>query len=132
MRSLLVISSLTVASAAAWAGPNVGISIDVVQPGVYGQVIIGNAPPPPVVSVQPVIVAPPPVAVMQPPVYVYVPVAYQQNWRYYCGRYAACGRPVLFVQEQWVRSHGHRHDDEGDDHDGDHGHERHRHHHHDD
>lgn len=104
MRKLLLAAALAAASGAALAGPNVGISLNVVQPGMYGQVVIGNAAPPPVVYAQPVIVAPPPVAVVEPPMYLYVPVAYQQNWGYYCGRYAACGRPVYFVQEQWVQS----------------------------
>ena len=79
----------------------VGVSIGINQPGVYGQINIGGYPPPPVVYSQPVIVAPGPVAA--PPMYLYVPPLYQQNWRRYCGRYNACGRPVYFVQEQWVR-----------------------------
>lgn len=103
-----------VLSASSWAGTNVGISVNLVQPGVYGQIVIGNAPPPPVVVAQPVIVAPAPVLVQQAPIYLYVPTVYQQNWPRYCGRYNACGRPVLFVQEGWVRDH-HRHHDDDDD-----------------
>ena len=37
------------------------------------------------------------------PVYLYVPPAHQQNWRRYCGHYNACGQPVYFVREDWVR-----------------------------
>lgn len=79
----------------------VGVSIGINQPGVYGQINIGGYPPPPVVYPQPVIIAPGPVDVA--PMYLYVPPLYQQHWGRYCGRYRACGRPVYFVQEQWVR-----------------------------
>jgi hypothetical protein len=94
-----------------------------------------NYPQPAVVSAQPVVIAPAPVAVYRQPIYLYVPVVYQQNWGRYCGRYSACGQPVYFVQEQWVRERyrqeheserGERrarhHDDDDDDHD--HGHHR--------
>jgi hypothetical protein len=37
------------------------------------------------------------------PIYLYVPEAHQRNWARYCGRYAACGQPVYFVRDSWVR-----------------------------
>ena len=86
-----------------FAGTNVGVSIGINQPGVYGRIDIGNYPQPAVVYPQPVVIAPAPVAVYQQPIYLYVPVVYQQNWGQYCGRYNACGQPVYFVQDQWVR-----------------------------
>ena len=86
-----------------FAGTNVGVSIGINQPGVYGRIDIGNYPAPAVVYPQPVVIAPAPVAVYQQPIYLYVPVVYQQNWGQYCGRYNACGQPVYFVQDQWVR-----------------------------
>jgi hypothetical protein len=89
------------ATVPAFAGPNVGVSINVNQPGVYGRIDIGNYPPPTVVYPQPLIIVPAPVAVYQRPIYLHVPVVYQQNWGQYCGRYAACGQPVYFVQERW-------------------------------
>ena len=55
------------------------------------------------VQAQPVIIAPPQVRVERQPVYLYVPPAEQQDWRRYCGRYEACGQPVYFVRETWVR-----------------------------
>jgi hypothetical protein len=82
---------------------DVGVSIGINQPGVYGRVDIGNAPPPPLVYSQPVIVSPPAYVVDQQPVYMYVPVEQQRHWRRYCANYGACGRPVYFVREQWVR-----------------------------
>jgi len=91
----------------------------------YGRIDISDAPPPVVVSSQPVVVTPATVA-MQEPIYLYVPVAQQQNWGRYCGHYNACGQPVYFVQEQWVRDHYREHENERrpryrDDHDHDHG-----------
>ena len=104
MRRLIL--SLTLAAAClapAVAGTNVGISIGISQPGVYGRIDIGNVAPPPVVYAQPVVIAPTPVAVYQQPIYLYVPPVHQANWARYCGGYAACGQPVYFVQEAWVK-----------------------------
>ena len=53
---------------------------------------------------QPVLVAPPPVVVPRAPIYLYVAPYEQQNWRRYCGRYSACGQPVYFVRDDWVRA----------------------------
>jgi hypothetical protein len=132
--------ALTLAAAApACAGTNIGVSIGINQPGVYGRIDIGNVAPPPLVYAQPVVVTPAPVAVYQAPIYLYVPVAYQRNWPQYCARYAACSQPVYFVQEQWVRERYRvehegrdrrwKHDDDEDD---DRGHRHGRGKHHDD
>lgn len=100
----LALLSLAVGAAAIGsAQAQVGVSINVRQPGVYGRIDIGGLPPPPLVFPQPVLVAPPPVVVQRAPIYLYVSPYEQQNWRRYCGRYSACGQPVYFVQEQWVR-----------------------------
>ena len=95
------------------------ISIGIQQPGVYGRIHIGDGPRPALIRAQPVMVAPPPVRVERQPVYLYVPPAEQQDWRRHCGRYDACGQPVYFVRETWVREryerehpgrgHGHGH-----------------------
>lgn len=96
----------------AGAQTNVGISVGIYQPGVYGRIDIGNYPPPPVIYPQPVVIAPGPVAVYQRPIYLYVPPGHQKNWAKHCSRYSACGQPVYFVQEHWIeqryeQSHGH-------------------------
>jgi hypothetical protein len=106
---------------AALAGPNVGVSVNINQPGVYGRVDVGNVPPPALVYPQPVIIGRP---VVREPLYLYVPPEHQRDWHRYCGRYNGCGRPVYFVQERWVRErwdekhhgrgHGHGHDDHYD------------------
>lgn len=98
---------------------DIGVSIGINQPGMYGRIDIGNTMygHPQLVYPQPVIIAPPAVAYERRPIYMYVPTAHQSNWRRYCGRYQACGQPVYFVQERWVRDrwqhehpgHGHGH-----------------------
>ena len=98
---LLIAGAL--ASGAAVAQSSVGVSIAINQPGVYGRIDIGNYPPPVLVYPQPVIIAPPPVMVQRQPIYLYVPPGHQKKWGKHCARYNACGQPVYFVQEQWVR-----------------------------
>ena len=114
MKKLIALALAAAALSPALATTNVGVSIGVNQPGVYGRIDIGNMAPPLVVYPQPVIYAPPRVAVVQPPIYLYVPPGHQKHWGKHCGYYNACGRPVYFVQEKWVREryereghHGH-------------------------
>jgi hypothetical protein len=106
----LVLPAALAAPAAAQVG--VGVSVTINQPGVYGRIDIGNMPPPPVMLPQPVVIAPTPVAVYQRPVYLYVPPGHQKNWAKYCAHYAACGQPVYFVQEAWVRERWERYEHE--------------------
>jgi hypothetical protein len=103
MKSLISLALATALAAPAWAQTSVGVSIGINQPGVYGRIDIGNMPPPAVVYPQPVIIMPRPVAVVQQPLYLYVPPGHQKHWAKHCGRYRACGQPVYFVQEGWVR-----------------------------
>jgi hypothetical protein len=103
MKQLAVLAFAAAAVAPALAQTSVGVSIGIHQPGVYGRIDIGNQPPPAVVYPQPVIIAPAPVAVHRQPIYLYVPPGHQKHWSRYCGRYNACGQPVYFVQERWVR-----------------------------
>jgi hypothetical protein len=129
--SLLLAVGAATAAAPVLAQPSVGVSIGINQPGVYGRINIGDVPPPVLINPQPIVVAPTPVAAQRRPIYMYVPPAYQRDWRHYCGRYDACGQPVYFVKEDWVRdryreAHAHdrdrrdwdrreRHDDHRDD-----------------
>ncbi len=78
-------------------------------PGVYGQVSLGNNPPPPVWNAQPVIYGP--ALHRAPPMYLHVPQQEYRDWGRHCGRYRACGRPVHFVRvEQNNRWWEHRGD----------------------
>jgi hypothetical protein len=130
----LVLAAGVFGSATAQTSVSTSVSIGINQPGVYGRINIGDVPRPALYHAEPVIVAPPPVVVERRPIYLYVPVAHQQNWRRYCGNYHACGQPVYFVRDEWVREryahehpgwdHGrhrgwdkhHDHDDRHDDH----------------
>jgi len=117
---------------------NVGVSVHVNQPGLYGRIDIGNVPTPPVlVYQQPVVIVQSPVAVHQRPIYLHVPPGHEKNWNKHCGRYNACGQPVYFVREDWYQQHyvrGRGHDHHGHDrHDHDRGRDKHekKHHQHD-
>ncbi|WP_342620104.1 hypothetical protein [Rhodoferax sp. GW822-FHT02A01] len=104
-----------------FAETSVGVSIGINQPGVYGQIDIGNFPPPRVINQQPIVIIQSPV---REPVYLYVPPGHQKHWEKHCHEYNACGRPVYFVREDWVRERyeEHRHDEGRDgDHGRDHG-----------
>ena len=101
---MAVVAALALgAVGAAHSQASVGVSIQINQPGVYGRINFGDMPPPLVVLPQPVIIYQPRVVVERPPIYLYVPAVHQQDWAHYCGRYSACGQPVYFVQERWVR-----------------------------
>jgi hypothetical protein len=96
--TVLGLSALPVTAA------DVGVSVQISQPGVYGRVDIGRFPQPQVVVAQPVLITRPPVMVVQPePVYLWVPPGHRKNWRKHCGAYGACGVPVYFVQQSWYQ-----------------------------
>jgi len=103
MKKIIAIVLAAAAVGSAVAQPSVGVSIGINQPGVYGRINIGDVPRPALILPQPVLIARPRVAVQPEPVYLYVPPTHQRNWRQYCGRYDACGQPVYFVRDQWVR-----------------------------
>jgi hypothetical protein len=103
---------------------DVGVSISISEPGVYGRIDIGRFPQPVLVVAQPVIISRPVVVVQPQPVYLWVPPGHRTDWRRYCGQYNACGVPVYFVENQWYQGHVHagpckrrgRDDDHGEDH----------------
>ena len=80
---------------------DIGVSVEVGQPGFYGRIDIGNAPRPVLVYPQPIGVQPAPVAPVRQPIYLHVPPGHAKNWAKHCHRYSACGQPVYFVQDQW-------------------------------
>lgn len=140
MKTILLATSVLVLSASAMAA-DVGVSINVAQPGLYGQINIGDAPRPRVVYAQPVIVERPVRYVEQAPVYMHVPPGHAKHWSKHCREYNACGKRVYFVQDTWYnneyaprhreqrgeRDHDNhdrndRHDDRNDRHDENNGH----------
>jgi hypothetical protein len=138
MRSIYAILILpALAAATCVQAQNVSVNAVItgqVVPGVYGQVVLGNGPPPSVVYQQPMIVQPVVVGEPVEPIYLHVPPGHAKNWRKHCHEYHACNRPVYFVRseeyepgfdrERWEREHGHghghgHHDDEHGDRDRD-------------
>jgi hypothetical protein len=83
---------------------DVGVSVSIGQPGFYGRIDIGNAPPPVLVYPQPVVIQP--VAVVQPvqPIYLHVPPGHAKDWGKHCAKYNACSRPVYFVKDDWYNT----------------------------
>ncbi|NVD97324.1 hypothetical protein [Massilia sp. BJB1822] len=102
MKTLILAASLLAAISAAPAASaaDVGVSINIGQPGFYGRIDIGNMPPPPVLYAQPVIIQRP-VRVIREPLYLRVPPGHAKHWGKHCGRYNACGRQVYFVRDDW-------------------------------
>jgi hypothetical protein len=76
-------------------------------PGVFGQIAIGNNPPPPVINAQPVIAGR--VVYGAPVMYLHVPPEEYRDWARHCERYRACGHPVHFVRvepnDRWWERH---------------------------
>jgi hypothetical protein len=110
MRHLLAAAALTTAALASPVvrAADVGISVQISQPGVYGRIDIGRYPQPQVVVAQPMIISRP-VQVQQAPepVYMWVPEGHRKNWKKHCGHYNACGVPVYFVHDDWYGEHVH-------------------------
>lgn len=135
MKKLLIAAALAASATPALA--QVGISVNIGEPGFYGQINLGGAPPPQVIYSQPVLIDRDRGG--GEPLYLRVPPGHEKHWDRHCGQYNACGRPVYFVRDDWYsnvyapqyrREHGRDHDDRdrhdegrgrGDD-DRDHGH----------
>jgi hypothetical protein len=108
---------------------DVGVSINIGQPGFYGQIDIGNVPQPRLVYPQPVVIQRSPEFVSAPPIYLHVPPGHEKHWTKHCAEYNACGRRVYFVRDDWynneyVPRYRHGGGDHGGDHGGGHGHGR--------
>ena len=92
----LLLAAAGGAQAQAYVNATVGGEL---APGVYGRINIGNAPPPPLIYAEPVIIHRPAVVVPRSPIYLYVPPGHAKYWGKHCARYNACSQPVYFVQE---------------------------------
>lgn len=103
MRNLLFAALIAIVPTSVLAS-DFGVSINIGQPGFYGQINLGNNYP------RPQVIYPQPVLVRevrrhewehQSPVYLHVPASHSRNWRQHCHRYQACNLPVYFVRENW-------------------------------
>lgn len=127
MKKVLLAVALVALSAPAFAG-DVAVSISVGEPGFFGQIELGNAPPQAVVYARPVVVERVPEYRDAAPIYLHVPPGHEKHWSKHCREYNACGRPVYFVRDDWYNNEyvpRHRHADR--DRDRDEGHDRGRH-----
>ena len=120
MKQFLITAALAAIATPAFAD-NLSVSIGINQPGLYGQITIGDAPqPPPVIYARPVVIVQAPEYVNEAPIYLHVPPGHEKHWSKHCAEYQACGRRVFFVQHDWYRNEyapRHRHDGEERDHD---------------
>jgi hypothetical protein len=83
---------------------DIGVSITIGHPDFFGRIELGNVEPPPVIYAKPVVVERAPREVVVEPIYLRVPPEHAKNWRHFCARYDACGRPVYFVKDEWYRN----------------------------
>lgn len=103
MKHFWIAAALSTLASAAFA-TDVGVSINIGQPGFYGRIVLGNQPPPRVIYSAPVIIQQMPVAVVRQPIYLRVPPGHEKKWSKHCARYNACGQPVYFVQNDWYQN----------------------------
>lgn len=101
---------------------NVGISINIGQPGFYGHIDIGDFSRPQLIYQQPRVMYRS--AMHRPPIYLHVPPGHAKDWRRHCREYNACNERVYFVRDDWYRNeyvpryqerHAVRHDGRRDD-----------------
>ncbi len=106
MNKLFVSLGLLVCAASlhgAAIAADVGVSVNISQPGFYGRIDIGQVPQPAVIYAQPMIIDQRPMMGRREPIYLRVPPGHEKHWDKYCRNYGACGQPVYFVQDRWYR-----------------------------
>lgn len=90
------------AAATSPALAQIGVSVDIGQPGFYGRIELGDSPRPQLIYAEPVVIEQ--VRVVHEPVYLRVPPGHAKDWRKHCAKYDACGRPTYFVQDSWYQN----------------------------
>jgi len=100
-RLLTVLAVMTIVVPIPAIAADVGVSVQVGEPGFYGRIDIGTFPQPQVIYPQPVVIQAVPAGVVRSPIYLHVPPGHAKHWRKHCREYNACGQPVYFVQDRW-------------------------------
>ena len=100
MKRFLIVAAFVAASTPALAA-NVGVSINVGQPGFYGRIDVRDFPQPQLVYAEPVVIQAVPVNVRSQPIYLHVPPGHAKDWSKHCRHYNACNQRVYFVQDHW-------------------------------
>ncbi len=98
MKHLKLVAALLIATSPALAA-DIGVSLNIGEPGFYGRIDIGDFPAPQVLYQKPMNLQRIPVS--RQPIYLHVPPGHAKNWRKHCGKYNACGERVYFVQDNW-------------------------------
>lgn len=115
LRILALVAAVTAASPAFAA--DVGVSVNIGQPGFYGRIDIGDYPQPQVIYRRPIVIEQVPMD--RAPIYLRVPPGHAKHWSKHCGKYDACGERVLFVQDNWYnREYSPRYREDHRDHQG--------------
>jgi len=83
----------------ALAYAQVGVSVNVGEPGFYGRIDIGDYQPPRLIYAEPLLIER--VQVRPAPIYLRVPPGHAKHWDRHCRDYGACARPVYFVEDDW-------------------------------
>lgn len=99
MKSFLFAMTVLTAAVPAIAA-DVGVSINIGQPGFYGRIDIGSFPQPQLIYTQPVVIERQ-VRYVGSPLYLRVPPGHSKNWAKHCRSYNACNQQVYFVRDDW-------------------------------
>lgn len=102
LKNLVIGATLAVLGSAALA-TDVGLAVTLGEPGFYGRIVLGNAPPPRVIYTAPMVIYQQPMTVVRSPIYLRVPYGHEKHWGKHCRQYNACGQPVYFVQNDWYQ-----------------------------
>ena len=121
-RLLLSVALAALAATAPTLAADVGVSVNIGEPGFYGRLDIGGYPQPQVIYHRPIVVERAPTD--RAPIYLRVPPGHAKNWRKHCREYNACDERVFFVRDNWYtreyvpryrEHHRHRGADRGDE-----------------
>lgn len=99
MKRLVMAAIAAACMATSASAADVGVSISIAEPGLYGRIDIGDFPEPQVFNPRPVVIER--VPRYREPIYLHVPPGHRKHWRKHCREYNACGAPVYFVQDGW-------------------------------
>lgn len=103
LKNLVIGATLAVLGSAALA-TDVGVAVTLGEPGFYGRIVLGNAPPPRVIYTAPMVIYQQPMTVVRSPIYLRVPYGHEKHWGKHCRQYNACGQPVYFVRNDWYQN----------------------------
>ena len=100
MKRFLIAAALAAATITTPAlAADVGVSVNIGEPGFYGRLDIGDFPQPQVYYSQPRVIVRG--SYESEPVYLRVPPGHRRHWAQHCGEYNACNERVYFVQDGW-------------------------------